>query len=247
MNRFIISVLSFASLYSVPLAVLHAAETAKSASKPNIVLILADDLGINDLGCYGRKDHRTPNLDRLASQGMRFTCAYTAQPICSPSRAAIMTGKCPARLNLTNYLPGRPDAPSQRLLQPRIEGQLPLEEVTLAELLKDAGYATGLFGKWHLGGPGFGPQEQGFDVAVVAAGQHQADAGDRRQRRIRDHRRGGEIHRGPPRPAVLLLCAAQQPAHSAGRRAGTGREASRRLPPRLRGDDRNARRLPWGG
>src|SRR5688572_8454049 len=137
----------------------------KPGKMPNIILILADDLGINDLGCYGRKDHHTPNLDRLAQQGMRFTCAYTAQPICSPSRAAIMTGKCPARLNLTNYLPGRPDASSQRLLQPRIEGQLPLEEVTLAELLKNAEYATGLFGKWHLGESGFGPREQGFEVA----------------------------------------------------------------------------------
>jgi arylsulfatase A len=135
-------------------------------ARPNIVLILADDLGVNDLHCYGRNDHHTPNLDRLAHQGMRFTCAYTAQPICSPSRAAIMTGKCPARLNLTNYLPGRQDAPSQRLLQPRIEGQLPIEEVTLAELLKNAGYATGLFGKWHLGESHFGPAEQGFDVVV---------------------------------------------------------------------------------
>ena len=87
-----------------------------------------------------------------------------------------MTGKCPARLNLTNYLPGRPDAPSQRLLQPRIESQLPLEEVTIAELLKDAGYATALFGKWHLGGPGFGPKEQGFDVAFVPANTERADA-----------------------------------------------------------------------
>src|SRR6185295_13087990 len=119
-----------------------------------------------DLSSYGRKDHRTPNLDRLAAQGMRFACAYSAQSICSPSRAALMTGKCPARLHLTNYLPGRPDAPSQRLLQPRIEGQLPLEEVTIAELLKHAGYATGMFGKWHLGGPGFEPTDQGFDVAV---------------------------------------------------------------------------------
>jgi arylsulfatase A len=145
--------------------VANAATVSQAAPKPNIVLILADDLGINDLGCYGRIEHRTPNLDRLASQGMRFTCAYCAQPICSASRAAIMTGKCPARLNLTNFLPGRPDAPSQRLLQPRIEGQLPLEERTIAELLKQAGYATGLFGKWHLGGRGFGPKEQGFDVA----------------------------------------------------------------------------------
>lgn len=161
-------------LWAVPFVVLlsqgrsKAAADAlpKSGETPNIILILADDLGINDLGCYGRKDHHTPHLDRLASQGMRFGCAYTAQSICSPSRAAIMTGKSPARLNLTNYLPGRPDATSQRLLQPRMEGQLPLEEVTLAELLKRAGYATGIFGKWHLGGSGFGPGEQGFDVVV---------------------------------------------------------------------------------
>lgn len=146
---------------------LRAANEAPTAAKPNIVLVFADDLGISDLACYGRADHRTPNLDRLAAEGMRFTCAYTAQPICSPSRAALMTGKSPARLHLTNYLPGRPDAPSQRLLQPRIEGQLPLEEVTIAELLKSNGYATGLFGKWHLGGPGFSPTDQGFDVAVM--------------------------------------------------------------------------------
>jgi arylsulfatase A len=167
MNRFVTNTLAFAAVATTPLIVLQAADATTTSPRPNIVLILADDLGINDVGCYGRKDHRTPNLERLASQGMRFTCAYTAQPICSPSRAAIMTGKCPARLNLTNYLPGRPDSPSQRLLQPRIEGQLPLEELTIAELLKNAGYATGLFGKWHLGGPGFGPKEQGFDVAFV--------------------------------------------------------------------------------
>ncbi len=136
---------------------LHAAE------RPNIVFILADDLGINDLSCYGRKDQPTPNLDRLASQGMRFTSAYCAQSICSPSRAAILTGKCPARLHLTNFLPGRADAPSQKLRQPVIEGQLPLEETTLAELLRDAGYATACIGKWHLGGAGFGPKAQGFE------------------------------------------------------------------------------------
>src|SRR5262245_5456848 len=167
MKRHVTIILSCIALAIVP-AALHAdTDTATSVARPNIVLILADDLGINDLSCYGRREHRTPYLDRLASQGMRFTCAYTAQPICSPSRAAIMTGKCPARLNLTNYLPGRADAPSQRLLQPRIEGQLPLEEVTLAELLKKAGYATGLFGKWHLGGRGFAPKDQGFDVEFV--------------------------------------------------------------------------------
>lgn len=136
---------------------------------PNIVIVLADDLGVNDLGCYGRAEHRTPHLDRLASDGMRFTSASAAQPICSPSRAALMTGKCPARLNLTNYLPGRPDTPAQKLLQPRIEGFLPLEEVTLAELFKQAGYATGLFGKWHLGRADHSPERQGFDVVESPA------------------------------------------------------------------------------
>jgi len=131
--------------------------------RPNIVFILADDLGPNDLACYGRREHHTPNLDRLASEGCRFTCAYVAQPICSPSRAAILTGKAPARLHLTTYLPGRPDCPSQMLLHPVIEQQLPLAEKTVAERLHDAGYATACIGKWHLGGAGFLPTEQGFD------------------------------------------------------------------------------------
>ena len=85
---------------------------AVTPSRPNIVFILADDLGPNDLACYGRREHHTPNLDRLALEGSRFTCAYVAQPICSPSRAAILTGKAPARLHLTTYLPGRPDCPA---------------------------------------------------------------------------------------------------------------------------------------
>ena len=137
--------------------------TAHAADRPNIVLILADDLGINDLHCYGRAEHKTPNLDRLAGEGIRFTDSYCAQAICSASRAALMTGKCPARLHLTNFLPGRADAASQRVKQPVIEGQLPLEEVTIAERLREAGYATGHIGKWHLGNAGFGPVEQGFD------------------------------------------------------------------------------------
>ena len=151
-------------LISFVLTLLGSCVAAHAQSeKPNIVFILADDLGINDLGCYGRKDQPTPNLEKLAGQGMRFTSAYCAQPICSPSRAAILTGKCPARLHLTNFLPGRADAASQKLTQPVIEGQLPLEETTLAELLRGAGYATACIGKWHLGGAGFGPKEQGFD------------------------------------------------------------------------------------
>lgn len=131
--------------------------------RPNIVFILTDDLGVNDLGAYGRREHRTPNLDRLAAEGLRFTTAYVASPICSPSRAAMMTGLAPARLHITTFLPGRADAVTQRLLHPKIRPHLPLDQVTLAERLQAAGYATGAIGKWHLGGAGFGPLEQGFD------------------------------------------------------------------------------------
>lgn len=131
---------------------------------PNIVFMLADDLGINDLACYGRREHRTPHLDKLAAEGLRFSSAYAASPLCSPSRAAILTGKHPARLHITTYLPGRADCAAQKLLHPVIRQELPLEETTLAEHLKAAGYATACIGKWHLGGKGFGPLEQGFEV-----------------------------------------------------------------------------------
>ena len=135
--------------------------------RPNVVFILADDLGWADLGCYGSTYHRSPNLDRLAAQGMRFTDAYAAACICSPTLAAILTGKYPARLNLTDWLPGRPDRPDQRLLRPRINQELPPTETTLAEKLKSAGYATGHVGKWHLGGEGAGPTQRGFDVNIA--------------------------------------------------------------------------------
>jgi arylsulfatase A-like enzyme len=147
----------------LPLLTAGAVADAKPA-RPNIVFILADDLGINDLGCYGRKDHRTPNLDRLARDGMRFTASYAACPVCSPTRAALMTGKSPARLHLTTFLPGRADCPAQKLLHPKINMQLPLEEKTLAEYLKEDGYASAAIGKWHLGGKGFLPTDQGFDL-----------------------------------------------------------------------------------
>jgi arylsulfatase A-like enzyme len=128
----------------------------------NIVFILCDDLGINDLHCYGREDHHTPNLDRLAAQGTRFTSAYAAQAICSPSRAALLTGLNPARLHLTTYLPGRPDATSQRVLHPEIMMQVPLSVKTLPRYFQGAGYTTGLIGKWHIGASP-GPAEHGFD------------------------------------------------------------------------------------
>src|SRR5436190_22758712 len=101
------------------------APSLRAAEKLNVVLILADDLGWADLGCYGSKYHKTPHLDRLATQGLRFTDAYAAAPICSPTRAAILTGQYPARLNLTDWLPGRPDRPDQKLLRPVINQRLP--------------------------------------------------------------------------------------------------------------------------
>jgi len=143
---------------------------SSAAPKPNVIFFLIDDLGRNDLGCYGSKFYRTPNLDRMAAQGMKFTDAYAACPVCSPTRASIMTGKYPARLHLTDWLPGRGDRPDQRLARPIINQQLPSEEVTLAEKLKAAGYVTAHVGKWHLGGEGFEPQRQGFDINI--AGDH---------------------------------------------------------------------------
>ena len=142
---------------------------AMADEKPNVVLIVADDLGGADLGCYGSKFYRTPNLDRLAEQGRRFTQAYAACPVCSPTRVALMTGKHPARVNLTDWLPGQPDRPAHKLNRPKIRMELPLEEVTLAERFKAAGYSTGHIGKWHLGGVGFGPTEQGFDVNIAGS------------------------------------------------------------------------------
>jgi arylsulfatase A len=139
----------------------------KPPVKPNVVLIVIDDLGQRDLGCYGSTYHKTPHLDALAKQGVKLTDAYSACPVCSPTRAALMTGKHPARLNITDWLPGRPDRPDQRMNRPVIRQELPLEEVTLAEELKKAGYATAHIGKWHLGGKGFEPTNQGFDVNIA--------------------------------------------------------------------------------
>lgn len=140
---------------------------------PNIVLIVADDLGWADVSCYGPSLWQTPNLDRLAHQGMRFTDCYAASCVCSPTRAALMTGRHPARLHLTTFLPGRKDFPEQKLLQPVIRQQLPSEEITLAEILKTRGYVCGHFGKWHLGdGPDANPLAQGFDIYRGAAGRY---------------------------------------------------------------------------
>ena len=146
---------------------LRAAEGGASGDKPNIIFILADDLGWSDVNCYGHRFHETPGIDRLAAGGMRFTDAYAACPVCSPTRASIMTGKYPATLGLTDWIPGVRNSARYKLLMPDFIKRLPLEEVTIAEALKAAGYVTGAVGKWHLGPKGFYPEDQGFDVNIA--------------------------------------------------------------------------------
>jgi len=139
------------------------------APKPNILLILADDLGWADVGCYGSKYYETPNIDRLAAQGMRFTDAYAACGVCSPTRASLLTGKYPARLHLTDWIPGEGNAATNRLEVPAWRQYLPLEEVTIARALKSAGYVTASIGKWHLGGTNYYPEHQGFDINIAGS------------------------------------------------------------------------------
>ena len=147
---------------------------ATSAVKPNMIFILADDLGYTDVACYGSQYYETPNIDRLAAQGMRFTGGYTCGPNCQPTRAALMSGQYGPRTGI--YTVGSIDRFDwrSRPLRPvdNVEKLAP-EKVTVAEALKKAGYATGLFGKWHLGqDPQHHPSNQGFDEAVVSMGKH---------------------------------------------------------------------------
>jgi arylsulfatase A-like enzyme len=139
---------------------------AADGERPNIVFFLVDDLGWRDLGCYGSTFYETPQIDRFASDAMRFTQAYAACHVCSPTRASIMTGKYPARLQLTDWLPGRKDFAFQKLKNVPVHQQLPLAEVTIAEALKTQGYRTAHVGKWHLGEEPYGPLAQGFDVQI---------------------------------------------------------------------------------
>ncbi len=143
---------------------LHAAETAAAAAgakrPPNLLVFLADDLGAHDLGCTGSSFYRTPAIDRLAASGMLFTRGYAAAPVCSPTRTALMTGRHPARVKITNFIGGNRRG---SLLPADYLHALPASEVTVPKLLHDAGYATGVFGKWHLGPPKDIPSH-GFDV-----------------------------------------------------------------------------------
>ncbi len=147
----------------------------KQQPLPNILLVVVDDLGYSDLHCYGNVLVETPHIDQLAAEGIRFTSAYASCTVCSPTRAAILTGKNPAVLNLTDWIPGYQAVrggplPHQKLIVPPFNKHLPLEEITIAEMLQPAGYATVSIGKWHLGGEGYLPTDQGFDINI--AGNH---------------------------------------------------------------------------
>ena len=133
--------------------------------QPNIIFILVDDLGWNDLGYTGSEFYESPNIDTLSNYSFQFTNAYSASPVCSPTRASIMTGKHPSRVNITDWIPGN-DPQDKPLLGPQDLDALPLEEITIAEELKSSGYNTFYIGKWHLGSEGSYPEDHGFDINI---------------------------------------------------------------------------------
>ncbi len=140
--------------------------SAQAAPKPNVVLILADDLGWTDLKCFGSDLYQTPNIDKLAKDGMKFTQHYSACTVCSPTRAAILTGKYPARTHITDWIPGLPPE-NPKLLVPEWTKYLPHAEANLGKVFKAAGYTTASIGKWHLGGEEYYPEKQGFDLNIA--------------------------------------------------------------------------------
>lgn len=146
------------------------AKSQPAKKKPNIIFIMADDLGYKDLGCYGNPFNKTPNLDALAGQGMKFSQAYAASPICSASRAALLTGKHPARLHLTNYLIGLRTDSLSPVLPAVFKHYLPSKELTLAQMITQQGYSSGIVGKWHLGtGDSISPVKRGFGYERLIA------------------------------------------------------------------------------
>jgi len=158
MNRLFLSLLTLALLLT----------SSGLAAKPNIIIIFADDLGYGDLGCYGSPVIRTPHLDRMAAEGLRFTDFYSASEVCTPSRAALLTGRLPIRSGMCG---------NRRVLFPESEGGLPPAEITLAEALKQQGYATAHIGKWHLGiHEGSRPLDQGFDTSYGLPYSNDMDA-----------------------------------------------------------------------
>ena len=138
---------------------------APPAAKPNVIVVLVDDMGWKDLSCQGSPLYETPHIDRLASAGLRFTNGYAACTVCSPTRAAMMTGEYPARLHITDWIAGH-KRPFAKLKVPDWQLFLPLDTVTVAERLKAAGYATAAIGKWHLGDEAYHPEHHGFDENI---------------------------------------------------------------------------------
>lgn len=149
-------------------------ESQAQSTRPNILLILVDDLGISDLGTYGHPFFKSPTIDSIAEAGMRFTNAYSASPVCSPTRAALMTGKHPARLKLTNFLHGNRFDTLSNLAPAQYTPDLSLEHTTVAEILKSADYRTAIIGKWHLTDNDqdteYSPQHRGFDKVLGGRG-----------------------------------------------------------------------------
>lgn len=150
-----------------------------NSSKPNIILILLDDLGWRDLACTGSDFYETPNIDKLAEKGITFTSAYASCPVCSPSRASIMTGKYPATVGITDWIDhgGYMHPLKGRLIDAPYIKDLPRSEFSLASALREGGYHTWHVGKWHLGGEGYYPEDHGFEVniggSVAGAPSHQ--------------------------------------------------------------------------
>ncbi len=142
------------------------------ADDPNIILIFIDDLGWKDVGCYGNDFIDTPNIDRLATEGMRFTDFYASGAVCSPTRCAVQSGQNQARIGITAHIPGH-WRPFERVITPQTTMALPLDTVTVAESMKAASYSTGYVGKWHLGqGAQFQPKHQGYEFSAVISGPH---------------------------------------------------------------------------
>jgi len=139
---------------------------AQAAKQTNFLFFLVDDMGWADIGANGSKFHETPHIDGLAASGMRFTQGYAACPVCSPTRASIMTGRHPVRVDITDWIPGQSNRSTNAMLHPKDRDNLAHEEVTIAEALKEHDYQTFFAGKWHLGSEGHWPTDQGFDINI---------------------------------------------------------------------------------
>jgi arylsulfatase A-like enzyme len=221
-----------------------------AAPQPNIVFILADDLGFMDIGAFNPKTlYETPNIDGLAKCGMRFTQGYAACCVCSPTRGSIMTGRYPPRFGITNFIPG---GRKGKLLPAPNANHLPLEEVTIAETLRDAGYATFFAGKWHLGNAGFLPSDQGFtsDSGRDTGPKQQAGQGDRNAMdrkndpkntdRITDEAvKFIEAHKGKPFFAYLPFNAPHVPLGARAELVAKWQEKAKQAPPDAWGQEGN--------